>query len=74
MSQQEYTVVPLYGGAFSISIPSRFDDASTVRDIPNHQEVFVDGDTDQSIIIELNSVTDLPGEDAIRYVGSSSFW
>lgn len=44
---------PLFGGAITTSIPSTFIDASTLREIPDNQEVFVDTDTDQSIIIEL---------------------
>ena len=38
----------LYGGAITFNVPSRFADVSRFRDIPDHQEVLVDADTDQS--------------------------
>ncbi|KAK7206030.1 hypothetical protein BZA70DRAFT_275493 [Myxozyma melibiosi] len=47
----------LYGGAMRISLPEGFIDASTLRQIPDHQEVFVSSNAstsqDDSIIIEL---------------------
>jgi hypothetical protein len=70
----------LYGGAITVSIPERFTDISDFRyplndtnliqfrQVPDHQEAFVDANTDQSrftttqrltntgIIIELNSM------------------
>lgn len=46
----------LFGGALSIELPSRFVDLSQFRQIPDHQEVFADGNTDQSIIIEINEL------------------
>lgn len=48
----------LFGGALQCAIPKRFDDISAVRQVPDHQEVFSDADSDQSIIIELNSYVD----------------
>jgi len=49
---------PLYGGAITAAIPKRFNDCSDFRHIPDHQEVWADADTDQSVIIELNSLDD----------------
>ncbi|EGG18397.1 Ran GTPase binding protein [Cavenderia fasciculata] len=43
----------LYGGAMEIEIPTRFIDVSQFRQVPDHQEVFVDETSDQSVIIEL---------------------
>ncbi|KND02003.1 uncharacterized protein SPPG_02509 [Spizellomyces punctatus DAOM BR117] len=43
----------LYGGAIVTDIPISFLDASDFREVPSNQEVFVDQNTDQSIIIEL---------------------
>lgn len=44
----------LYGGAMSTVIPSNFVDASTFRQVPDTQEVFVSTkDTNDSIIIDL---------------------
>lgn len=43
----------LFGGAIVATLPSRFVDVSDVRQIPDNQEVFLDGNTDQSYIFEL---------------------
>lgn len=43
----------LFGGAMTMKIPSRLTDVSDFRPVPDNQEVFADGDTDQSIIIEI---------------------
>jgi len=43
----------LYGGAITISLPKRFVDISTFRQVPDNQEVFSDVDTEQSVIIDL---------------------
>ncbi|KAF3617558.1 hypothetical protein CQW23_05636 [Capsicum baccatum] len=44
---------PLFGGAISTIFPIRFQDVSNVRQVPDHQEVFVDPARDESLIIEL---------------------
>ncbi len=47
--------IPLFGGAITIHrLPSRFKDLSEYRQIPDHQEVYSDPVSDQSIIIEIN--------------------
>lgn len=56
LNAQSWAVRELYGGAISCAMPKRFVDVSDFRQIPNHQEVWADADTDQSIIIELNSL------------------
>ncbi|RKO86771.1 hypothetical protein BDK51DRAFT_18003 [Blyttiomyces helicus] len=43
----------LYGGAICVNIPASYLDASQLRQIPDNQEVFVEGDSDKSIVIEL---------------------
>lgn len=43
----------LFGGAVSSTFPIRFQDVSNVRQVPDHQEVFVDPERDESLIIEL---------------------
>lgn len=63
-SSSSATPRSLYGGALSISLPARFEDVSPFRDVPNHQEVMADADTDQSIIIELNQYLDCPDDQA----------
>lgn len=55
---EEAEARPLFGGAIEAVIPPSFVDASAFRQIPDNQEVFVDVETDQSIIIELLQMTD----------------
>ncbi|MFS7992645.1 putative ran-interacting Mog1 protein [Helianthus anomalus] len=43
----------LFGGAISTTFPLRFEDVSNIREVPDHQEVFVDPARDESLIIEL---------------------
>ncbi|GJN02702.1 hypothetical protein PR202_ga20080 [Eleusine coracana subsp. coracana] len=50
---------PLFGGAISTTFPVRFQDVSDIRQVPDHQEVFVDPARDESLIFEL---LDLKGE------------
>ncbi|RHZ57324.1 hypothetical protein Glove_390g18 [Diversispora epigaea] len=59
----------LFGGAITTYIPENFIDVSDIREVPDNQEVFVNIDTDQSIIIEiLQYVGDLnEDEKAIRH-------
>lgn len=58
----------LFGGAFSLDIPPRFSDVSGVRQIPDNQEVFVDQNTDQSVIIEiLEQVDSATDGDAAKF-------
>ncbi|CAL8394757.1 unnamed protein product [Boreogadus saida] len=59
---------PLFGGAISARIPHSARDISDVREVPDNQEVFAHGHTDQSLIVELlefeSNVEDL---DAAKY-------
>ncbi len=55
----------LFGGALEASIPQRFYDISQLRQVPDTQEVFADGDTDQSFIIEILSYTHEVTDDKI---------
>lgn len=43
----------LYGGAIVGNLADNFADVSKFRQVPDNQEVFVDRDTDASIIVEL---------------------
>ncbi|GMH35502.1 hypothetical protein BSKO_03370 [Bryopsis sp. KO-2023] len=64
------TVRPLFGGAIEVSVPQRFIDVSDFRPVPDHQEIFADGNTDQSIIVEIvQHVGDVPDAESARY-----FW
>ncbi|PPD94979.1 hypothetical protein GOBAR_DD07986 [Gossypium barbadense] len=44
---------PLFGGAISTTFPLRFQDVSNIRQVPDHQEVFVDPARDESLVFEL---------------------
>jgi len=44
---------PLFGGAIASTFPVRFQDVSDIRQVPDHQEVFVDPARDESLIFEL---------------------
>lgn len=44
---------PLFGGALTLDVPSTWTDASTLRELPDHQEVFVDNESLRSIIVEI---------------------
>lgn len=43
----------LFGGALSANIPKGFVDASTIRQVPDHQEVFLDPHSNASLVIEI---------------------
>lgn len=57
----------LFGGAISADIPSSFVDASNIRPIPSHQEVFVSSDSNDSIIIEIVELQDVYITDMAEY-------
>ncbi|ORX91419.1 Ran GTPase binding protein [Basidiobolus meristosporus CBS 931.73] len=43
----------LFGGAITTYVPTTFIDISQLREVPDNQEVYVDTNTDQSVIVEL---------------------
>ncbi|KAE8023280.1 hypothetical protein FH972_008996 [Carpinus fangiana] len=53
MTSDFFTERPLFGGAISSTFPSRFQDVSNVRQVPDHQEAYVDPARDESLIFEL---------------------
>ncbi|KAJ1605402.1 putative RAN guanine nucleotide release factor [Cryptosporidium canis] len=57
----KYENKKLYGGAITLNIPEGFDNISDVRDVPDHQEVFVDSFSECSIIVEILEITDVGG-------------
>ncbi|XP_054431663.1 ran guanine nucleotide release factor [Pteronotus mesoamericanus] len=59
---------PLFGGAFSATLPPRAIDVSDLRPVPDNQEVFCHHVTDQSLIVELLELqAHVQGEAAARY-------
>lgn len=43
----------LFGGAIEVQLPERLVDVSNFRPVPDNQEVFADGNTDESVIVEV---------------------
>jgi len=64
---QQFVVHKLFGGALECALPARFGDISNVREVPDHQEVFADVDTDQSIIFELLGLEDVEDSQAAAH-------
>jgi hypothetical protein len=55
---------PLYGGAMFSKLHNSYLDVSNLRVVPDHQEVFVDNDSDNSLIVELFDYEKNLSEDA----------
>ena len=47
------SIISLFGGAMSAHLPVSFEDISVIREVPDHQEVYVDRNSEMSLIIEL---------------------
>ncbi|KAE9989876.1 hypothetical protein EG327_002146 [Venturia inaequalis] len=52
----------LFGGALVADLPSTFSDISTIRQVPDHQEIYLDPNGFTNVIIEVNQR--VPAEDA----------
>ncbi|KAH8595176.1 hypothetical protein B0O99DRAFT_623397 [Bisporella sp. PMI_857] len=48
-----YRSTRLFGGALTVDLPSSFVDVSTMRQVPDHQEVYLDKDGFTSIIFDI---------------------
>jgi len=60
--------ISLFGGAIATILPVAFEDVSTIRQVPDHQEVFVDRNSEMSFIVELVSYDeDVSDADAPGY-------
>ncbi|OBZ83865.1 putative ran guanine nucleotide release factor [Choanephora cucurbitarum] len=57
----------LFGGAILSPVPSSFVDASQFRQIPDNQEVFVDMNTQQSLIFELLEQVEAKHTDVAKF-------
>ena len=53
----------LFGGAIQCAMPKSFEDVSIVRQVPDHQEVYVHKNTEMSLIIELLQYEDSISDD-----------
>lgn len=61
MTETEYTRKPLFGGALEAELPEQFADVSTIRQVPDNQEVFIDKDGFTSIIFDITERVGPPG-------------
>jgi len=57
-----FRTTPLFGGALIVELPSSFADVSTIRQVPDHQEVYLDKDGFTSIIFDITERVGLPGK------------
>jgi hypothetical protein len=57
----------LYGGAITTEIPTTMIDASDIRQIPDHQEVFLSNTTLTSLIFEINQLVKQPDPSALYF-------
>ncbi|KAL8951676.1 MAG: hypothetical protein Q9222_002356 [Ikaeria aurantiellina] len=61
----------LFGGALVANLPARYVDVSNIREVPDHQEIYLDASGFSSIIIEINErVTDADvttDQEALKY-------
>lgn len=53
MPEDYHSERPLFGGAIVSTFPRRFQDLSDIRQVPDHQEAFVDPTRDESLVFEL---------------------
>mmetsp|Transcript_9264 Transcript_9264/g.20604 ORF Transcript_9264/g.20604 Transcript_9264/m.20604 type:complete len:187 (+) Transcript_9264:66-626(+) len=63
----EWHAVPWYGGAILCDLPSSFQDASEVRQVPDHQEVWTDHSSDRSITVEILERKDIADDHAVAF-------
>ncbi|KAF2641537.1 Mog1p/PsbP-like protein [Massarina eburnea CBS 473.64] len=58
----------LFGGAITVDLPTVFGDTSQIRQVPDHQEVFLDINGYSGAIIEILEYVDKPtDEEALQY-------
>jgi hypothetical protein len=66
-TRREYVERKLFGGAITMTLPASFEDVSTIRQVPDHQEVFVDQLTDMSLIVEILAFEEVSNEGAAQH-------
>ncbi|KAF2466798.1 Mog1p/PsbP-like protein [Lindgomyces ingoldianus] len=54
----------LYGGAITVELPAGFVDASGIRQIPDHQEVYLDSNSYSSIVFDILERVEKPDDEA----------
>ncbi|KAK4549074.1 hypothetical protein LTR36_007530 [Oleoguttula mirabilis] len=63
----DYRTVELFGGAITVALPSTFADVSAIRQVPDHQEVYLDQAGFTSIVVEVLERVEKPDDDALQY-------
>jgi len=63
MAPVTFKEVKLFGGAILCDIPSNFADVSTIRQVPDNQEVFLDKDGFTSIVFDITERVGPDGSD-----------
>ncbi|KAF2704244.1 Mog1p/PsbP-like protein [Pleomassaria siparia CBS 279.74] len=62
-----FASTPLYGGAITVDLPTGFIDASNIRQVPDHQEVWLDNNGYSSLVFEILQRVDKTDEEALQY-------
>ncbi|KAK3628789.1 hypothetical protein LTR56_018408 [Elasticomyces elasticus] len=63
-----YVATSLYGGAITCLLPSNFADVSDLRQVPDHQEVYLDKDGYTSVVVDiLERVEKENDQEALNY-------
>jgi hypothetical protein len=60
------TTTDLYGGAIKAILPGSFTDASNFRQVPDHQEVFVNDQNNDSIVFDILERLEGGDEEAVK--------
>jgi len=63
MPEVHFKEIKLFGGAILCDIPSNFADVSTIRQVPDNQEVFLDKDGFTSIVFDITERVGPAGSD-----------
>ncbi|KAF2788016.1 Mog1p/PsbP-like protein [Melanomma pulvis-pyrius CBS 109.77] len=62
-----FTTTPLYGGAIAVDLPTGFLDANNIRQVPDHQEVYLDNAGYTSLVFEILQRVEKPDNEALQY-------
>lgn len=62
-----YAKADLFGGAITCLLPTTFADVSDIRQVPDHQEVWLDKDGFTNVIIEILERVEKPDLEALQY-------
>ncbi|KAL8909314.1 MAG: hypothetical protein Q9207_000324 [Kuettlingeria erythrocarpa] len=59
----------LFGGAITVALPDRYADVSNIREVPDHQEIYLDASGFNSIIVEIAERVSEPStdEEALKF-------